>query len=71
MKSARPLHHVGIIEPSEAEVLTLMTLLGLQEDYRGYVDTWQALCIFTRSEGATPIEFVVPHGGPLAPIRFT
>jgi methylmalonyl-CoA/ethylmalonyl-CoA epimerase len=65
MKSP-PLHHVGIIQPSEAEAMVLMTLLGLKEDYRGYVEKWQALCIFTRPEGATPIEFVVPNGGPLA-----
>ncbi len=66
MNSAPPLHHVGIIQPSEAEAKGLMTLLGLKEDYRGYVENWQALCIFTRPEGVTPIEFVVPNGGPLA-----
>lgn len=43
-----------------------MTLLGLREDYRAYVETWQALCIFTERQGATPIEFVTPNGGPLA-----
>jgi methylmalonyl-CoA/ethylmalonyl-CoA epimerase len=46
--------------------MTLMSFLGLTEDYRGYVKTWHALCIFTKPEGATPIEFVVPEGGPLA-----
>jgi methylmalonyl-CoA/ethylmalonyl-CoA epimerase len=66
MTSGPPLHHVGIVQPSEAEAATLMTLLGLREDYRGYVETWQALCIFTRPGGATPIEFVIPNGGPLA-----
>jgi methylmalonyl-CoA/ethylmalonyl-CoA epimerase len=60
------LHHVGIVQSSEADVATLMDLLGLKEQYRGYVETWQALCIFTEPEGATPIEFVVPNGGPLA-----
>jgi methylmalonyl-CoA/ethylmalonyl-CoA epimerase len=60
------MHHVGIIQPSEEEVITLMGLLGLKEDYRGYVETWRALCIFTKPEGATPIEFVIPNGGPLA-----
>src|SRR5579864_1484426 len=66
MESGVPLHHVGIVQPSEAEAMTLMSLLGLAEDYRGYVETWQALCIFTRPEGAAPIEFVIPNGGPLA-----
>ena len=60
------MHHVGIIQPSEEEAIALMVLLGLKEDYRGYVETWRALCIFTKSEGATPIEFVIPDGGPLA-----
>jgi methylmalonyl-CoA/ethylmalonyl-CoA epimerase len=66
MKSGPPLHHVGIVQPSESEAETLMSLLGLQEDFRGYVEIWQALCIFTRPEGVTPIEFVIPNGGPLA-----
>jgi catechol 2,3-dioxygenase-like lactoylglutathione lyase family enzyme len=66
MNSGPPLHHVGIIQPSEEDAFTLMALLGLKEEYRGYVETWQALCIFTKPEGATPIEFVVPNGGPLA-----
>ena len=66
MNSGPSLHHVGIIQPSEEYAKTLMTLLGLKEDYRGYVETWRALCIFTKPEGATPIEFVIPNGGPLA-----
>jgi methylmalonyl-CoA/ethylmalonyl-CoA epimerase len=66
MNSGPPLHHVGIIQSSEAEVTILMDLLGLKEQYRGYVETWRALCIFTEPEGATPIEFIVPNGGPLA-----
>ena len=66
MNSGPPMHHVGIIQPSEEEAIALMALLGLKEDYRGYVETWRALCIFTKTEGATPIEFVIPNGGPLA-----
>jgi catechol 2,3-dioxygenase-like lactoylglutathione lyase family enzyme len=61
----RPLHHVGIVIPSEDEVRDLMALLGLEEDYRGYVPTWSALCIFTKALGASPVEFVVPDDGPL------
>jgi methylmalonyl-CoA/ethylmalonyl-CoA epimerase len=61
-----PLHHVGIVSPSEEEALALMALLGLEEDYRGFVPQWSALCIFTKPNGASPIEFVVPDGGPLA-----
>src|SRR5258708_19471697 len=66
MKSGPSMHHVGIVQPSEEEAMTVMALLGLKEDYRGYVEKWRALCIFTKPEGATPIEFVIPNGGPLA-----
>jgi methylmalonyl-CoA/ethylmalonyl-CoA epimerase len=59
------LHHVGIVQPQEADALALMALLGLEEDYRGYVAQWQALCIFTKKGNGTPIEFVIPNGGPL------
>jgi len=59
------LHHVGIVQPSEADALTLMALMGLEEDYRGFVPKWSALCIFTKAAGGSPIEFVIPDGGPL------
>jgi catechol 2,3-dioxygenase-like lactoylglutathione lyase family enzyme len=65
MSAPPSLHHVGIVSPSEAEAEAFMTMMGLVEDYRGYVPQWSALCIFTRPNGATPIEFVVPDGGPL------
>jgi catechol 2,3-dioxygenase-like lactoylglutathione lyase family enzyme len=61
-----PLHHIGIVQPSEADAVDLMAVLGLEEDYRGFVPRWSALCIFTRSLGRSPIEFVIPDGGPLA-----
>lgn len=61
-----PLHHVGIVLPDEQTALGLMALLGLEEDFRGLVPQWSVLCIFTRRNGATPIEFVIPDGGPLA-----
>ena len=62
----RKLHHVGIVRPTEEDALGLMSLLGLQEDFRGYVPKWSALCIFTKPLGASPVEFVIPSGGPLA-----
>ncbi len=65
MLVTRSLHHVGIVQPSESDALTLMQLLGLEEDYRGYVPAWSALCIFCKANGASPIEFVIPDGGPL------
>lgn len=61
-----PLHHVGIVQATEEEALTLMALMGLEEDYRGFVPQFSALCIFTKAATGSPIEFVVPDGGPLA-----
>jgi catechol 2,3-dioxygenase-like lactoylglutathione lyase family enzyme len=60
-----PLHHVGIVFPDEESATRMMALLGLEEDYRGFTQKWSALCIFTKPNGATPIEFVIPSGGPL------
>ena len=66
MIESRLLHHVGIVQPSEADAQALMGLLGLEEDYRGFVPQWSALCIFTKAAaGGSPIEFVIPDGGPL------
>jgi catechol 2,3-dioxygenase-like lactoylglutathione lyase family enzyme len=61
-----PLHHVGIVQPTEADAAEMMQLLGLHEDYRGFVPQWSALCIFTKPTHGSPIEFVIPDGGPLA-----
>ena len=60
-----PLHHVGIVQPTEADALAFMSLLDLEEDYRGFVSRWSALCIFARRGSGSWIEFVVPEGGPL------
>jgi len=60
-----PLHHVGIVQPDEETVREIMAIMGLTEEYRGYVPQFEALCIFTKSAGRSPVEFVVPSGGPL------
>jgi catechol 2,3-dioxygenase-like lactoylglutathione lyase family enzyme len=60
------LHHVGIVQVDEEDALSLMALMGLEEDYRGYVPQFHALCIFTKAASGSPIEFVIPDGGPLA-----
>ena len=59
------LHHVGIVVPDADEMTAMMTTLGLVEDYRGYVPEFSALCVFTKANGASPVEFVIPDGGPL------
>jgi methylmalonyl-CoA/ethylmalonyl-CoA epimerase len=61
----RRLHHVGIVVPSEPQADELMQLLGLVEAHRGYVERYQALCIFTVSNGGSPLELIVPSGGQL------
>jgi catechol 2,3-dioxygenase-like lactoylglutathione lyase family enzyme len=65
MIDSRLMHHVGIVQPTEADAKALMALLGLEEDYRGFVPQWSALCIFTKATTGSPIEFVIPDGGPL------
>jgi len=66
MNAYPALHHVGIVQPDETEALAQMSLLGLEEEYRGFVPQWSALCIFTKAAHGSPIEFVIPNGGPLA-----
>jgi len=61
-----PLHHVGIVQPDEETVEMLMKTLNLTEKSRGYVPQFNALCIFSSAtNGGSPVEFVVPDGGPL------
>lgn len=59
------LHHVGIIQPDLKEALLLMTLLGMEEEYRGYVERWQCWCVFAKSQNTSTIEFIIPTGGVL------
>lgn len=66
MRLQPKLHHVGIVQPSEAAVETLFQILGLEEDYRGFVPQFEALCIFAKASSGSAIEFVVPTGGTLA-----
>ena len=66
MTSRPVMHHVGIVLHNESDAIEQMSLLGLQEDYRGYVPQWSALCIFTKASSGSQIEFVIPDGGPLA-----
>ena len=65
MGNAR-LHHVGVLMPSEEAAEEFMKLIGLEEDHRGYVPEYKALCIFAKGGGASAVELVVPQGGKLA-----
>jgi methylmalonyl-CoA epimerase len=60
------LHHVGIIMRTEEDAMEYAEQLGMEEDYRGYVPEFEALCIFLKSQATGAIELVVPSGGPLA-----
>lgn len=59
------LHHVGIVMPEEKSAEAFMQLFGLEEEYRGYVPEYQSLCIFTKRNDGSAIEFVIPDGGNL------
>jgi methylmalonyl-CoA/ethylmalonyl-CoA epimerase len=58
-------HHIGIVTPTEKQANAQMAKLGLKEDFRGYVEKWDVLCIFTQPNGGSALEFVVPYSGPL------
>lgn len=58
-----PMHHVGIVQPTEADAQRFMAQMGLTEDYRGHVAAFGALCIFCQGHGASAIELVVPDPG--------
>jgi methylmalonyl-CoA epimerase len=60
------LHHVGLLMPSEEAAQQFMKLIGLEEDHRGYVPEYKALCIFAQGNGASPVELVIPQGGKLS-----
>ena len=60
------LHHVGIIFSSLEKAQTFIDNLGVEEQYRGYVDVYQAWCIFLKPNGGTKIELIVPTGGKLS-----
>ena len=55
-----PLHHVGIIFTDFEKTEAFMKVAGLQEEYRGYVDAYQAWCVFLQGNGASKIELIIP-----------
>ena len=58
-------HHVGIIMPSVEDAERHLETFGLVEDYRGYVERWHSLCIFTKPADGAAIELVVADEAPL------
>jgi len=59
------LHHVGILFPTVLDAEDFIALMALEEDYRGRVEQWDCLCIFTKPASGAAIELVVPGSGAL------
>jgi catechol 2,3-dioxygenase-like lactoylglutathione lyase family enzyme len=55
---------VGIICPDRAQVVALMSMLGLRAGSETYVAAYDADCIFSEGTGGC-IEFIIPRGGKL------
>lgn len=66
MKPMR-IHHVGVVLPTIEQAERLIELFGMEEDYRGYVKSYQADLIFTKYGPMleSPIEFIIPRAGVL------
>lgn len=65
MKPMR-IHHVGIVLPTIEKAKSYMEKMGLETDYIGYVEAYQADLIFTKyGEHSSPIEFIIPRAGVL------
>lgn len=65
MKPIR-MHHVGIVLPTIEKAYSYMEKMGLEVDYTGYVEAYQADLIFTKySPNSSPIEFIIPRSGVL------
>lgn len=65
MKPLR-MHHVGIVLPTLEKAHSFIEKMGLEIDYTGYVEAYQADLIFTKySEYSSPIEFIIPRAGVL------
>jgi lactoylglutathione lyase/methylmalonyl-CoA/ethylmalonyl-CoA epimerase len=62
----KKIHHIGIVQPSVEAARKLMDLLGLEEDYSGFVEAYQSDLIFTRhGPEECPLEFIIPRSGVL------
>lgn len=65
MKPMR-MHHVGVVLPSIEKAHEVMEVFGLETDYTGFVESYQADLIFTKyGPLESPIEFIIPKSGVL------
>ena len=59
-------HHWGIVLPTVEKAEAFINQFGLVEDYRGYVEAYDANLIFTtHGDGHDAIEFIIPLSGVL------
>ena len=59
-------HHWGIVLPTVEKAEAFIKQFGLVEDYRGYVEAYDANLIFTtRGDGHDANEFIIPLSGVL------
>lgn len=59
-------HHWGIVLPTVEKAEAFIKQFGLVEDYRGYVEAYDANLIFTtHGDGHDAIEFIIPLSGVL------
>lgn len=65
MKPMR-MHHVGIILPTLEAGHRFLEKFGLEVDYQGYVEAYQADLIFTKyNKNESPLELIIPKAGVL------
>lgn len=61
MKPMR-MHHVGIILPTMEAAHKFLETFGLEIDYQGFVEAYQADLIFTKyTENESPVELIIPR----------
>jgi len=60
------LHHIGVVIPDEETLDDLKGKLDIEEDFRGYVNEYKALCIFMKEPENCVLEFIIPDGGKLS-----
>ena len=60
------IHHIGIIVPTREQADPFMDLFGLEIDYTGHVDAYDADIIFTKyNDRESPLELIMPLSGVL------
>ena len=66
------LHHVGIVQPDMEAADEFIKLFGYEEDYRGFVESFQCWCIFLKAPaGASLCSRHRRHRGIAETIRST